>query len=511
MKTAGIATQEGQSQHGADGGRRRAGLPTPPLARVLFTGTLAAVVSVLCVVGVVLWQMRQDAWEHARQVSQNLLTTIAGNIDANMRVYSFALDLGASAWEAAEGGRQPPESLHKLLGIIAEKARHLAVVFVLDRNGELISESEQFPPRGGHFADRDYFQVHRDRPGANHFLSAPHLSRLDRGEPFFALSRRLTEPDGTFGGVIVMAIRLSYFSNLFKGVDLGADGEIGIGTRDGTVLMRHPEPGLGAVHANIADKPLFQRMKAEGSGSFVAAVDDVERLYTFAPIPADALVLSVGISVRDILQDWRERALAIGAVTVVLCGALVMFAVLLRRELRRRAAAEADLAFLSLTDGLTGLPNRRHFDQMLQREWRRTGRTNASLALLFIDVDRFKVLNDRYGHARGDEVLKVLARLIDASLRRPGDMAARYGGEEFAVILPDTDAHAALGLADALRSRIAQETGRADSPVPRVTVSIGVNAVGPGTNLSVADLLEGADKALYQAKAAGRNRVAAFA
>ncbi|MEW6124401.1 MAG: sensor domain-containing diguanylate cyclase [Pseudomonadota bacterium] len=482
---------------------------TPPIARLLFAGTLVAVAAVVCVLGGVLWQMRQDAWEHARQASQNLLTSIAGNIDANMRVYSFALDLGATAWESGEASTLSAETRHRLLGTIADKARHVAVVFVLDRNGMLTSESEIFPSREFDLGDRDYFQVHRERADAGHFLSTPHLSRLREGEPFFAMSRRLNAPDGSFAGVIVMSVRLSYFANLFQGLDLGRDGEIGISTRDGATLMRYPDTPGRPLGFSLKGSDLFERMKAEGSGTFVATVGGVERLYSFAPIPAESLILSVGVSVDEILADWRARATAIGAVTLVVCAALVALAFLLRAELRRRAVAEADLAFLSVTDGLTGLPNRRHFDEIIQREWRRTGRRGASLALLFLDVDRFKVLNDRYGHARGDEVLKVIARVIEASIRRPGDMGARYGGEEFAVILPDTDAKAAAGIAETIRSGIERATGP-DTGWPQTTVSIGVNAVGPGTNLSIADLLAGADKALYRAKAEGRNRVASY-
>lgn len=483
---------------------------TPRLATQLFAGTLVAVAAVVCVIAVVLWQMRKDAWEHAEQAAQNVLNSIIGNIDANMRVYAFALDLGAGAWESADAASLSDEARHHLLGTIVAKARHVDVVFVLDENGNLKSESEAFPPRTMNFSDRDYFQAHQERADRGHFLSAPHLSRMRKSEPFFAVSRRLNTPDGAFMGVIVTAVQLSYFANLFQNLDLGRDGEIAIATGDGTMLMSYPESRFRPIGVKVHGTDLFDHMKAHGKGTIVASVGGVERLYSFAPVPSQSLILSVAVSVNAILADWWERASVIGGVTFVVCAALVMLAFLLRSELRRRAAAEADLAFLSLTDGLTGLPNRRHFDEIIQREWRRTGRSGVSLALLFIDVDRFKALNDRYGHARGDEVLKVLARVIDTSIRRPGDLGARYGGEEFAVILPDTDARAAAGIAETIRTAMEKATGTG-TQWPRTTVSIGVNAVGPGTNRTISDLLAGADKALYQAKEGGRNRVAIYA
>lgn len=484
---------------------------TPPIAHALFTGTLIAVAAVICVIAAVLWKMREDAWRSAEQTSQNLLVTIAGNIDSNMRVLAFALDLGAQAWGDAEVEQLSDELRHRLLATIVEKARHLEVAFVLDKDGNLISDSAQFPARTGNFSDRDYFQVHREADGRGHFLSAPHFSRLRQGTSFIALSARLNGSDGAFAGVIVMAVRLSYFAELFKSLNLGPDSEIALTTQEGKLLMRSPMRDGSAIGADMVGTPLFERMKREDSGSFLASGEGGERLYSFARVPAESLILSLSVSVDDILSEWRERALTIGSVMLAVCGALVSLAFLLRRELRRRAAVEADLAFLSVTDGLTGLANRRRFDEIIQREWRRTQRTGVSLALLFIDVDRFKALNDRYGHARGDEVLRVIARVIDESLRRPGDIAARYGGEEFAVILPDTDEEGAVAIAEAIRVGIEQETGRSGSRVPHATVSIGVKAIGPKANLSVAGLLECADKALYQAKTQGRNRVVKYA
>lgn len=485
-------------------------VPTPPMARLLFNGTLLAVAVMLAVVGTLILQMRQEAWRAAEQDARNLLGTIVGCIDSTLSVYAFALDFGAEAWDEIQAQGMADDTHHRLLRTISEKARHLDLVFVLDIDGNLVSESHQPTPRTGNFADRDYFQVHRDATVSGQYLSAPLTSRVD-GEPFFALSRRLMSRDGSFLGVMVMTIRLSYFAELFRRLDLGAPSEVTIATPTGKVLMRYPERGDAPLGADVSGDPLFQRMKAEKTGSFVVPQEGTPQFYSFESVPGDSLVLSVAMSVSDILRHWRKSALVLGGIVLVVCGALTALAFILRSELRRRAAAEADLAFLSITDGLTGLANRRRFDEVLAREWRRTQRTGASLALLFIDVDRFKALNDRHGHARGDEVLRVLARVIDACLRRPGDLAARYGGEEFAVILPDTDRDGARGIAEAIRSGLQAMTGRPGSGVPSATVSIGVQAVGPKTNLNVEALLEGADRALYRAKAEGRNKVVAFA
>ncbi|MFA5663636.1 diguanylate cyclase [Castellaniella sp.] len=170
--------------------------------------------------------------------------------------------------------------------------------------------------------------------------------------------------------------------------------------------------------------------------------------------------------------------------------------------------ANARLQALSLTDGLTGLANRRHFDQVLAKEWARARRSGEPLSLLMLDVDYFKAYNDRYGHQAGDQVLSRLAAVLQAALQRPADLAARYGGEEFAVIVPGLDVAAAGRLADTVRRKI-QDLGIVHplGVMGRLTISIGVAQQVPGHLVGVEDLIRRADDALYQAKRAGRNRV----
>jgi len=169
------------------------------------------------------------------------------------------------------------------------------------------------------------------------------------------------------------------------------------------------------------------------------------------------------------------------------------------------------LSRLALTDALCGVPNRRGFDERLEREWRRCLRSERPLSLIMIDVDYFKAFNDHYGHPAGDECLRCIARIIDDALDRPGDMIARYGGEEFACILPETDRAGGMALAERLRlavtdARIIHEA----SPVRgEITISLGVATLIPDYIRKPPVLVEIADDALYDAKRAGRNCVVA--
>ncbi|GAB4291205.1 MAG: hypothetical protein Kow0096_05220 [Thiohalomonadaceae bacterium] len=174
-----------------------------------------------------------------------------------------------------------------------------------------------------------------------------------------------------------------------------------------------------------------------------------------------------------------------------------------------RKRLEETLRNLSYQDGLTGIANRRRFDEKLEQEWRRAAREHQPISLIMLDIDFFKKYNDLYGHPAGDECLRKIARVLAETVARPGDIAARYGGEEFAAILPNTSMLGAEKLAEQIRAQIeGLELPHADSGIsPWVTVSIGLATRIPGNDEEHTILLEGADRALYKAKQQGRNRV----
>lgn len=171
--------------------------------------------------------------------------------------------------------------------------------------------------------------------------------------------------------------------------------------------------------------------------------------------------------------------------------------------------ANQTLAQLSRHDGLTGLANRRFFDEYLAEQMAVAARHQRPLALVLCDVDQFKLYNDHYGHPAGDACLRQVAEALQSCCHRPADKAARYGGEEFALILPDTDEAGATRIAEAARQAVA-ERGiphvRASS-VRHVSISSGVTVMPPGTPMTAAQLVGAADRSLYQAKQLGRNRV----
>lgn len=218
-------------------------------------------------------------------------------------------------------------------------------------------------------------------------------------------------------------------------------------------------------------------------------------------------VLCIGLMV---VGAWIYPATVASFFVVVINRLILMIVLLITSELAiRNQRMRRIFNNLALHDGLSGLPNRRYFDEQLAVECKRAARDHKPLSLLMIDIDFFKLYNDNLGHQAGDACLIKVAQTIRAELRRPSDMSARYGGEEFAVILPDTDKTSALARAETIRQAITLQTipHPGDSAEKCVTISVGVATMDGCHRPSPAELIHAADAGLYEAKQRGRNRV----
>ena len=227
-------------------------------------------------------------------------------------------------------------------------------------------------------------------------------------------------------------------------------------------------------------------------------------------LKADATTRNIPVIFVTSHTDAAEetRGLELGAVDFIakpVNPAVVRARVKTHLTLKAQSDLLRQLVFI---DGLTGVANRRCFDERLGTEWRRASRNAVPLALLMLDVDHFKRYNDRYGHQVGDECLRRVAFAIQASLHRPADMVARYGGEEFACILPETDFEGALTLATGMEQSVrGLQIEHADSDAAKVvTVSLGFAMCRPQPEGDPAQLLALADAQLYRAKHGGRGR-----
>ena len=251
------------------------------------------------------------------------------------------------------------------------------------------------------------------------------------------------------------------------------------------LIGRHPRETMHPDDQQALEQPLFGRLLA----------GDTTARASFRALRKDGGYVWLEISFRR-LKDGS------GYVAV-------------SRDVSERMALEARLEeanrrleLLARRDGLTRLANRRRFDEALGAEYRLATRLGLPLAVIMLDVDRFKAFNDTYGHPGGDACLQALAGILNTRCRRPADLSARYGGEEFVLLLPNTDAVGALAMAECIHAAVrALAIPHAGSEFGVVTVSVGVAAMAPDSLQGPAALIEAADAALYQAKRAGRNTV----
>jgi diguanylate cyclase (GGDEF)-like protein len=482
---------------------------TTPVA-VASSGAFIALVMIgLC--ALVLYQSRQDALDHTRDTLRDIAVIAQRDIERNLELYELSLQAVVDGLQQPDVMALPPHMRREVLFDRAASAKYLGSMLVLDERGNVVIDSGSDTPRAGNFVDREYFTVQRDNPNAGLYISDPFLSRLRNGAPSIGLSRRLSHPDGSFAGIVLLAVNIAYFHDLFAGLALGPHGSLSLIAKDGTMLMRQPYD-LKIIGRNIKSAATFRRFMGAPEGSFseTASIDGVRRLYWFANFPHAPLIIMAAASEQDIYASWRRRALTIGSLMAVFGAAFIALSVLLGMQLRRRMRAESELQLLARTDGLTGLNNRRSLGEILEHEWRRAKRSQSVLSLLFVDIDRFKAYNDTYGHQAGDDTLAAVARCIADNIRRPADSAARYGGEEFIVVLPDTSAHGASLVAEKIRSAIcACQIEHAGSEYGCVTASIGTVSREPQMDDELTAAIRAADEALYNAKASGRNRVAA--
>jgi diguanylate cyclase (GGDEF)-like protein len=455
-----------------------------------------------------LWQGRAQAVQNAHQASANLVATLSADIARNIESSDLSLRTIVSGAENPTVMALPPELRRLVLFDGATGMSYVGGAFVMNREGRIVAERDPSQHADLLFNDRDYFRIQAEHPDMGLFISGPYVSRLRGGATSLAMSRRIDAPDGSFAGVAVIALNVAYFKTLLSRVIVGRSGSVFIVQQDGVMIARKPAlPSDGAGY--VARSPTFAAMQDQNSGSYISTspLDGVRRLYTFQHIPGTQLIAAVAPAEDDVLTAWRERSIVIGGLTLMFGGGFIVISWLLAISLRSRAIAQEKLQRLAGTDALTGLCNRRALDRRLDEEWRRARRADQPVSVLFVDVDYFKLYNDTYGHAMGDDALVAVAECMQNTAKRPGDIVARYGGEEFVVVLPGASASGAVTFAERLRVRV-EGLAIMNSAASRgvLTISIGCATASPRRSEDALKLLNSADAALYRAKRSGRNR-----
>lgn len=347
------------------------------LARWFVFGNFLAVASLIGVSALLLWQMRTEANLRSQANANSLVQVLGRDIARNVELYDLSLQAVVENIGRPGVAEATPELRQMILFDRAASAPGFAFLLILDANGVIVSGSDHLVPKGLDRSETEYFRHFIARPDDDGLhISPPAISRVS-GQQMIMLSRRLSNPDGSFAGVVVGGIKVDYLRSLFASVDAEHAGTVTLYGPEGIILMREPFDKR-AIGTSVAATASYHRMIAMREGSFVgsAMLGGGERQFTFARLGTGPLTLSIAVTPSAIYADWQRTALSLGMVLLSLCIVTAGLTWLLRRELGRREhaeikllAANAILAAQATTDALTGLGNRRRFDEALAQEW----------------------------------------------------------------------------------------------------------------------------------------------
>ncbi|MHC8361081.1 sensor domain-containing diguanylate cyclase [Pseudomonas sp. LS2P72] len=462
-------------------------------------------------------QSRRHDLALAQVASSNLTRAMAQQAEDTFMQADLVLTSLAD-WIQADGFGAPQQPrLQKTFARRVQALNQLHGIFLFDQKGQWIVSSFENLPRGPGVSDREYFKFHQQNISSLAHIG-PAIRSRENGEWIIPISKRVNDKNGNFQGVLLAGIKMAYFDQFFKSFSIDDNGSMFLGLTDGTLLARRPfvESLIGT---SLAKSEIFEKLlpnAPSGNAMFSSLVDGVVRLYGYRQLDAYPLVVSAASSRDSILKDWNDTAFRSTVIVALVVLGVGLFGWMFLYQVRVGEQVEADLRkakealkLIATHDSLTGLGNRRLFEGALDIEFGRGARQSSSLSLIMLDIDYFKRYNDAYGHVAGDHCLAEVARAVKGCCHRKADLAVRYGGEEFAVLLPDTDIHGAMVIAEQIRRSVMDKNIiHSGSPSGIVTVSLGCYSFVPTGRDNMEVFIERADAALYQAKHSGRNRSA---
>jgi diguanylate cyclase (GGDEF)-like protein len=484
-------------------------------AAVLFFATVCLGLCVLLYLQ--LEQSRQHDLNQAQVASSNLTRAMAQQAEDTFMKADLVLT-SLVDWIQVDGfGPSLKPRLQKTFARRVQTLDQLHGILLFDQKGQWVVTSFDDLPRGPGVADREYFKFHQQNVSSVAHIG-PAIRSRENGEWIIPISKRVNDRNGQFQGVLLAGIKMSYFDHFFKSFSLDDNGSMFLGLTDGTLLARRPfvESQIGT---SLAQGEIFQNLLPQapsGNAMFTSVMDGVVRLYGYRQLEAYPLVVSAASSRDSILAGWYDTAFRSSLIVALVMLGVGLFGWVFIRQVRVGEQVETDLRqaqealeLIATHDSLTGLGNRRLFERALDIEFGRGARQCSPLSLIMLDIDYFKRYNDTYGHVVGDHCLAQVARALKSCCHRQADLVVRYGGEEFAVLLPDTDIHGAMTIAEQIRRTVMDKNiGHTGSPAGYVTVSLGCYSFVPTGRDSRDVFIQRADAALYQAKHSGRNRSA---
>ncbi len=463
------------------------------------------------------YKAREEQLAAADMATVAMTRALAERIGTTLGTADALLADLAERVENGEGG-SATDRLPRYLQQRLQRNPALAGLGVIDAAGALTLNAGSSPAPA---ALAEHLAYHTFDAGRALFIGKP---QHDSAGTLWLLpvTLRLTRPDGNYGGTAVASVRLGQLQDFANGFDIGPHGAIAVALDSGALLMARPNAAR-SIGRDVSQHRWFQLWRVPGG-----AADGHDMgggsLFSFRRVEGYPLIVTITRSADDVLAGWWESAYlsSAGAALLLLLqlwmGIRLYGQIALRDRLERErrilqkllVKKSRSLRYQAHKDALTGIANRRQLDTRLAREFNRAIHEGSWLAMVILDVDHFKAYNDQHGHPAGDECLKFIAGSVNGGRRRSQDLAARMGGEEFAILLPNTGLRGAIAVAESIRKAIAAQRLTHIPGLPHsVTVSCGVHALIPTEGMAPQALVDAADRALYLAKASGRNRVRA--
>ena len=429
--------------------------------------------------------------ESARQIAEHTALIADGTLDATRHLLYSMTILAKTAPAQADG-----TAIRNHLLQLKARSPHIMDLLMVGPQGVI----RHWTGRGAtpNITDREYYRYHAAQTVSTLYLGPPQSSKVHEGAWFFAMSEALRDPQGKIEYVLVALIDVEVFrKHLDVRMAVPESSQVLL-TPDGDVYARTPDH-KDHVGKKVSRSVEFEKLTLSTPATtllLTSQLDGKDRIASFRRLASYPVIAGGTVPVDQLLRGWKRHLLIIAVVWVALASAIVLLAQRAHAQYHRQTE-------LATIDSLTGMFNRRSIIARANALERSTA-DSGTMAIMMIDVDHFKSINDDFGHAVGDEILKRISKILRTQIRAT-DFVGRYGGEEFLVLMPDTGYEGALKVAEKLRSSVASSIFQ-----PRaVSISIGIattTAAAETGDMSPLDhTLKRADEALYKAKDAGRN------
>ncbi|MDQ5904706.1 MAG: hypothetical protein QG672_2300 [Pseudomonadota bacterium] len=473
--------------------------------RAMLVVAIALVLAIAAVATNEIFSSHDTTYTNSRREIETVNLALANQTEQLFQAVELAVNGARNELQRLSGKERSDRTfIHRLLAAHVAAVPAVTNMGFIDAEGWLVAHSSAAAQPPSRFDDRPYFQTLRDETHDRLIIEEPSIGRISNKRLIFVV-RRVADAQGNFLGVVIASIDTPWLVGMLRALTGFEGGTAAIFRADARLLARYPEVE-GAYGRSYADLLLFTEHATKspaGTYKAINTIDGKERFVSYRVLERYPIVVDVSVDESVLVGRWRASALRVGGSALIAAALVVMLFAVIYRQLHQLETQAQALRKQAHTDSLTGLPNRSLFEDRLERALAAAARKKRQVAVLFIDLDKFKEVNDTLGHAAGDLLLQQTATRFSACLREM-DTVSRLGGDEFTVLLPELETTAD---AEAVAQKIIDAVGlpfNLAGKIVNITCSIGI-AQFPDDADEASSLVRHADFAMYSAKQDGHN------